>query len=308
MTAPATFYAHGKLMLSGEYFALDGAKTLAVPTRFGQRMWVHKEPGQGHLVWEALKHDGEPWLEAVMDLPQVNILSTTDEAAAISLQALLKFIQIRHPAIFKKEELLTIQTQLEFDQSWGLGSSSSIISLLGQWSGTDAIAMGREVFGGSGYDIACAQATGPVVYDVASFAKPVDLNWPFKNDIIFVHLGQKQNSREGIEHYYKQGDSVKALIPRVNELTQAMIAAQTTTNMMEVMHQHEQFIADALGLPKVKGQYFADFQGAVKSLGAWGGDFVMALANQPAEETKQYFVAKGYPTAFSWEQLIFAAS
>ena len=34
------FYAHGKLLLTGEYAVLDGALSLALPTQYGQRMEV----------------------------------------------------------------------------------------------------------------------------------------------------------------------------------------------------------------------------------------------------------------------------
>ena len=37
-----TFYSNGKLLLTGEYVVLDGAKALAVPTRFGQNLIVKK--------------------------------------------------------------------------------------------------------------------------------------------------------------------------------------------------------------------------------------------------------------------------
>ena len=31
-----TFYSNGKLLITGEYVVLDGAKALALPTKFGQ--------------------------------------------------------------------------------------------------------------------------------------------------------------------------------------------------------------------------------------------------------------------------------
>ena len=39
-TKTQTFYGHGKLLLTGEYAVLDGAKALSIPTRFGQSLEV----------------------------------------------------------------------------------------------------------------------------------------------------------------------------------------------------------------------------------------------------------------------------
>ncbi len=308
MDAPATFYAYGKLLLSAEYLVLDGAKALAVPTKPGQSMQVYKSEGQGHLVWEGLLPDGQTWLEVVFGLPNLNILQSTDTEAASRLQQLLAFIRDKNPALFGQTDLYTIQTQLDFDPSWGLGSSATLVSLLAQWSGVDAYELLQHSFGGSGYDIACATAEGPLLYTVADKAEQVALEWPFEAQMLFVHLGNKQNSREGIAHYRAQQGQLQEPVQQVNQLTEAMIAAQSADDMIRLLLAHEQLLGKVLNLPLVQQQYFPDFPGVVKSLGAWGGDFVLALANQPLDTTRQYFTQKGYTTAFSWEQLIFAKS
>ncbi|MEM0993828.1 MAG: GHMP kinase, partial [Bacteroidota bacterium] len=38
MAQPTSYYAHGKLLLTGEYAVLDGAVALAVPSKLGQRL------------------------------------------------------------------------------------------------------------------------------------------------------------------------------------------------------------------------------------------------------------------------------
>jgi len=40
MSSKRTFYSHGKLLLTAEYVILDGAKALALPTKFGQEMEI----------------------------------------------------------------------------------------------------------------------------------------------------------------------------------------------------------------------------------------------------------------------------
>ena len=39
-----TFYSNGKLLITGEYVVLDGAKALALPTKFGQSLVVKQGP------------------------------------------------------------------------------------------------------------------------------------------------------------------------------------------------------------------------------------------------------------------------
>ena len=59
------YYAHGKLLLAGEYFVLDGAKSLAVPCKLGQFFRVYSQPqSQENLFsWKSINKDGEIWFE-----------------------------------------------------------------------------------------------------------------------------------------------------------------------------------------------------------------------------------------------------
>ncbi len=55
------------------------------------------------------------------------------------------------------------------------------------------------------------------------------------------------------------------------------------------LYEHERVVSNALDMPRVKDRLFSDYWGAVKSLGAWGGDFVMVTSDRSREETKEYF-------------------
>ena len=68
------------------------------------------------------------------------------------------------------------------------------------------------------------------------------------------------------------------------------------------MNQHEATISQYLGIPTVKERLFADFKGTIKSLGAWGGDFVLAISE--TEDVPAYFVSKGYPICISYAEMI----
>jgi hypothetical protein len=51
-------------------------------------------------------------------------------------------------------------------------------------------------------------------------------------------------------------------------------------------------------------QQHPDFKGVLKSLGAWGGDFLMAATDIPFEGVSAYFKAKGMNTIFNYQDLI----
>jgi hypothetical protein len=63
-----------------------------------------------------------------------------------------------------------------------------------------------------------------------------------------------------------------------------------------------------LGIPRIKEQFFSEYWGEIKSLGAWGGDFILATSERSAEETKTYFNQKGFEVLFKYEQLAISAS
>ena len=57
-----SFYSNGKLLLTGEYVVLDGAKSLALPTKYGQSLTI-EEIDQQILLWKSLDHKGSIWFE-----------------------------------------------------------------------------------------------------------------------------------------------------------------------------------------------------------------------------------------------------
>ena len=68
------FYSNGKLLLTGEYLVLDGAKSLAVPTKLGQDLIVENIQEQ-QLIWGSFTNTGECWFEAVFDLPKLRLVN-----------------------------------------------------------------------------------------------------------------------------------------------------------------------------------------------------------------------------------------
>jgi mevalonate kinase len=302
-------YAHGKLLLTGEYFALDGALALAMPTRFGQRLSINPQPAfPFQLLWRSLTKEGEEWFSGAWTLEEgLPIMGEhTDLAVAERLQQLFLAIQKQDARGLTKLFQADVRVRLEFDREWGLGSSSTLVSLLAQISKTDPYQLLADTFGGSGYDIACATADGPILYQRHNgqpHSEPAHWEPAYHEQLYFVYLGQKQNSREGIRYYRELGGTQASLVDEVSELTRAFHQATTLIEAQQAAAAHEDFISQVLQMDKVQDQRFADFPGTIKSLGAWGGDFVMVLSDWEEERLKTYFAEKGCTAVLSYGEM-----
>jgi len=310
------FYSNGKLLLTGEYVVLDGATSLAVPTKFGQDLTIEpiQEP---ELVWGSFTNTKECWFEAIFDLPKLRLKNATfnsskegnAEFIAETLQNILNAARKLNPDFLQTESGFIIKTNLTFPQNWGLGSSSTLINNIASWAKVDAYKLLWNAFSGSGYDIACAQHNLPIFYQLENqhpIVKQVDFNPNFKNELFFVHLNKKQNSREGIQRYKeyqskKTNDSARDDIKEISTLSEEFVKATSSKELEKIILEHEKIIASIIQLQPVKKELFSDYFGAVKSLGAWGGDFVLVTGN---EDTPSYFKQKGFETVLSYEEMI----
>jgi len=308
------FYSNGKLLLTGEYVVLDGALSFALPTKYGQALTI-KELDSPVILWTSLDEKGEIWFHTSLQLeflrnPDVeipneveNLFTSTDKVSKMLLKILLEAKRL-NPNFLNGKMGYEVHTTLSFPREWGLGSSSTLISNIAQWANVDPYALLSETFNGSGYDIACAQHNRPIIYQIKRrerFIKEIEFIPPFKDDLFFVHLNRKQNSRDGITRYEKQEFDKETLINKISELTEECICCTEITRFKELMNIHELLLADILNLTPVKEKLFPDFEGSIKSLGAWGGDFVLAIGDK---NTPEYFINKGYKTVIPFAKMI----
>ena len=304
-------YSNGKLLLTGEYVVLDGATSLAVPTKFGQDLIIEpiKEP---QLIWGSFTHTGECWFEASFDLPKLRLTSATfnsdkegsAEFIAETLRDILQEAKRLNQEFLNTEHGFIVKTNLTFPQNWGLGSSSTLINNIATWANVNPFTLLWNAFSGSGYDIACAKHNTPILYKLREkqpLVEEVNFKPSFSEELFFIHLNQKQNSREGIAHYKKHRVEAKTLIPEIDNLTQEFLKAKTSKDLDKIIIEHEQIISSITKQVTVKERLFSDYFGEVKSLGAWGGDFVLATGN---EDTISYFKQKGFDTVLSYKEMI----
>ena len=299
-----TFYSNGKLLITGEYTVLDGAKALALPTKFGQNLEVEVTE-RGIINWTSLDADGSVWLKIEISIHDViNSIQSGASAEANTLIRILHHAHLANPDLLTGAAGFEITTNLTFPRHWGLGTSSTLINNIAQWFSIDAFVLLANSFGGSGYDIACAQHDTPIIYslqDSLPTVSPVTYNPAFANDIYFVYLNQKQNSRDAIAAYREHRNDIKTITPRIDALTNDVLLAEDHITMASALEKHEDLMSGLLGIEPVQERLFADFKGVVKSLGAWGGDFVMAVAE---ENSTQYFNDKGYETVIAYRDMI----
>ena len=307
------FYSNGKLLLTGEYLVLDGAKSLALPTKFGQDLTV--EPiSEPQLIWGSFTHAGTCWFEAVFELPKLRLVQCTFETdqqgnADVIAETLLEILQEAkrmNPSFLATEKGFCVKTTLNFPRNWGLGSSSTLINSIASWAAVDAFQLLWNSFKGSGYDVACAQNNSPILYQIKNqkpIIRPVEFNPSFKENLFFVYLNQKQDSKEGIATYRRAGEQrhTAEVLQRISALSEAFLKAASIEELNAIIVEHEKIVGAMIDLAPVKKTLFPDYFGEVKSLGAWGGDFVLATGN---EETPNYFKEKGYATVLRYHQII----
>lgn len=298
------FHANGKLLISGEYLVMQGALALAVPCRYGQALHISEGKDAGRLHWQSKRMDGSVWIDLVID-PQSLITEVKKDDS--DLLRILKKAAKLSPDFIEMVTGKQAITQLEFPENWGLGSSSTLVSLIAQWSGADAMKINQKVFGGSGYDIACARSWMPVlfmideegpVWDTVHFLPPQS------EQFVLVHLNQKQSSREAIELFKANAGKFSREIHIVSEISEAMLFCDDFTDFLSLMEEHEEVMQFVLQEERVQTARFKDFPGVVKSLGAWGGDFVLAAAELPANELKQYFNTRGFQTVIPYNEMV----
>jgi len=308
------FYSNGKLLLTGEYAVLDGALSCALPSKYGQTLTIN-EVASPLLFWTSLDEKGEKWFNTSLHLDLFrnsevdvsneleNLRASEDNVSEMLFRILLEAKRL-NPDFLMEEIGYEVQTRLSFPREWGLGSSSTLINNVAQWANVDPFTLLSKTFNGSGYDIACAQHNHPILYqlkDGEPFIEEVEFNPPFKDALYFVHLNRKQNSREGISRYREKEFDKETLIKTISELTKECISCIEINRFKELMNKHESLLADILKLRPVKDRLFKDFEGSVKSLGAWGGDFVLAIGDT---DTPEYFFKKGFKTVIPYEQMI----
>ena len=297
-------YSNGKLLLTGEYAILDSAKGFALPTKFGQYLKLSQNTSDT-LDWVSLDERNQVWFKGKFSKSSLTTIHSTDEAIAKRLAQLLSEARNLNPSFLSNTtDFNLVETKLTFPRDWGLGSSSTLIANLANWAGIDPYQLLSATFGGSGYDIACASHDQPIIYQKSSegvHIQEVTYRPAFSDQLFFVHLNQKKNSRDAIRTYRSLNTDKTDFISKINSITQEIINCTKLSEFEYLLNTHEQLISETLKIPTVKKALFSDYNGTIKSLGAWGGDFILATGHPDA---MNYFERKGFTTILPYAKMI----
>lgn len=299
-----TFYSNGKLLITGEYVVLDGALALALPTKFGQNLIVEPISSE-QILWKSFDQDGSVWFEDEFSFDEIihKPFDAENSVRNTLLEILHETFQMQPDFLLHKNGF-NIQTNLTFPKNWGLGTSSTLINNIGQWLNIDAFELLNRSFGGSGYDIACAKKDSPIVYQLINNRpqfKAVKFYPEFRNHLYFVYLNRKQSSKSAIANYINNQHNVGKTIDKINKITNSILSSSDLKSFVYEMEKHESIMSEVLETITIKEALFDDFKGVIKSLGAWGGDFVLVASK---DNPRDYFRERGFETILRYDEMI----
>ena len=314
------FYSRGKLLLTGEYAVLCGARALALPVSRGQVLkW--KNTGDGTVLEWTTKVKGKKSFNAVFEGANYLLASTSDIRMAVFLRKILlkaKKFSSDGPVYGK------VYSVVDFDLQWGLGSSSSLISNIAYLFDVNPFFLHFAVSNGSGYDIACARSDSPVLYRLTyqtnryftkerpgrsvSFEVPVyrevDFNPPFRDNLFFAWTGKKKDSAKSVDNFLARNNVNISSVDEISKITEEVINVHDIGDFNRLLKEHDRIISRVTDQQPVSKSMFSDFPGYVKSMGAWGGDFVMISWGGEPSELLDLLKPKGINVVFPYGKLI----
>jgi mevalonate kinase len=284
---------------------LEGAVALALPINKYQSLEFTKTTGDRVLTWNA-KHKNGNWFDAIFDLSDFDVISTSDTTLAGRLASILKKARRLNPGFLNPDRGIKVETYMGFLPWHGLGSSSTLINNIAQWADIDAYKLQKITFRGSGYDIACARSGKPLFFQLVDGDPVVEetgFKPVFQENIYFVYLGKKQRSLESIKDFKANAGYSVTEISEISDISRSMAKCQKQSEFNFLVENHERIMAGVLGRPGIKSVVFDDFEGSVKSLGGWGGDFVMMTTEMGKTGFKAYLMEKKLTTFYSFSEL-----
>ena len=284
---------------------MEGAKALAVPLKLGQRLTV-KNIDENQLIWEAKSPIGL-WFKTILKLPTLEVLETNNQIFSNRLVLLLKNAKELSKHFLNNINGVSVETELGFNPEFGFGSSSTLVFCVSKWANVNPYLLQQKTFGGSGFDIACADAKGPITFqrigeDIE--INNVELSPKITNNLFLVYLGKKQQTSRSIKSFKKNAVFTNSDVDRITAITNEVVKAESIEDFEALLTEHEQLMSSILQIPTIKSNCFPQFVGCVKSLGAWGGDFVLISSRNSKQEISQQMKSLGFNIVFSYSELV----
>lgn len=318
------FRSNGKFMLTGEYLVLKGATSLALPLKLGQSLIVDiLDSKDNRIYWKASKLSTsdkrqttdivqrlESWFSVVLEKNTFDIIETDDKEKAERLSNILSKVKSLNGDAFNSSHDYRFSTLLDFDPQWGLGSSSTLINNVSEWANINPYLLLDSTFKGSGYDIACAKADGPIFYHVNRqqstdnrLISTASFNPEFKDNLYFIYQGHKQNSANEVKSFLDNDKDYTKEVESISEISRIMPDINTLSDFCYFIKVHEEIMETCLNRKRIK-KHYSDFEGEMKSLGAWGGDFILAATEWDEQKVRDYFKNKGLDVTIKYKDIV----
>jgi len=293
--------ANGKLLISGEYAVLNGAYSLAIPTKYGQNL-TYQSDSKNILSWLSFTHENKEWLSIKIDTKSGELISSSNPSKSKWLEMVIKKAFLL--SSIKNLPSGEICAYLDFPNNWGLGSSSTLLILIAKLLDINPFELHFSCTNGSGYDIACGLETQPIIYNLNKGNIPnyhaQEWNPDFLKSVFFVHLNKKQKSNLEIERFNLINNSnLPNITEDISKITSSIINCNNLKEFELLLNEHEEIIGKVIEKTPIKRKLFKDYPGEIKSLGAWGGDFI--LATGPYQD---YFKNKQFNTIIPYVDMI----
>ncbi len=316
------FYSHGILLITGEYLILQGARGFALPTRKGQCLqWKRKDESR-ILNWKTMIN-GRVWFQATYEDKDYSIVSCNNKQTA----AFLRNILLKANELSGREPVYgSINSILDFEIRWGLGSSSTLIVNIARLFDLNPFVLYFALSNGSGYDVACARSGSPIIYrleyqsddytrkmalrtEPGSFPVPVysavDFDPPFKDKLFFAWTGKKQDPSAETARFHSGNPADDIYLKEISNITEDIVRTADISEFNLLLSEHDRLISELLGEKPVNETLFKDLGGYVKSLGTWDGGFVMITWEGSIDKLRQKLKPKGIDTIFSFDDMIY---
>lgn len=296
-------FSNAKIILMGEYAVMHGADAICLPLKTGQKLRV-EDFDEGVIGWK-WTYGNEVLADLQIDAASLQPLRV-NKGNSQWVSDLVRIIRLQNPGFVRNGGHSFIFENL-FPPQWGLGSSSATISSISRWAHVNAFMVNQKLMGGSGADIASTTASRWFLYRKKLPTPPVwdiPFNYLFPDNTWFVYSGKKEPTAQHLNTLDPIDENQHSVSwMQVNHFIYRFLAASTLPEVFKLVYEHELLIADRIRKEPI-GNQFADFPGKIKSLGAWGGDFFLALSQQPEAWVKDYFYQKGYSTIFKWNEFL----
>ena len=298
------FKSNGKLLITSEYLVMKGAMALAIPAKLDQELNVIST-NSDFVNWKSFNKDNQIWYEEKFFLNKGTLIYHGKKNKMSDL--IVRLFDYIHK--FNKPEKSIGNEfiwKINFNINWGLGSSSTLINNLSKWAKVNPYKLLFSVFNGSGYDIACCDKSNPIIFqkkDNYLSVSDTTFNPNFLNNLFLIFLNKKQDTQKSVQNFLETDQSLIEGIIQINEIVHEIENVKDITTFESLIERHEKIIANILQMPTIQNEKFPDYNnGVIKSLGSWGGDFVLATGD---EKSVDYFEEKGFNTIRKISDLLY---